>query len=274
VEKSIVYIYGIQRDVIHTQLHNRKAAAFSHNTLYHQQHCTMFSRSILMMRYQSVSSMIPSSNSSCRGSSSSSSMLTLQRLYHNTCSTRNTRNSSSASVMEIDDPPSLETTTTPDTTTTTTTTTMIPLSTFTPERMASDARYVVTQAPPSPTDLSYHSMFSIRNQFRTGRAAYLDMSSTTPMDPRVFDCMIPYMMGSYGNPHSRTHQFGWESEQIVEQARTQVASLIHADAKEIIFTSGATECNNMAIKGAAHFYSKRGKHYDTNGTQVCLGFLS
>ena len=153
-----------------------------------------------------------------------------------------------------------------------TTTAAVPISTFTPDQMERDERYIPTQAPPSALldpniMMSYNSEYSIRNQFRTGRAAYLDMSSTTPMDPRVLDTMLPFMIGSYGNPHSRTHQFGWESEQIVELARTQVASLIQADAKEIIFTSGATECNNMAIKGAAHFYAKRGKHIITTQTE-------
>ena len=155
---------------------------------------------------------------------------------------------------------------------TATTTAAVPISTFTPDQMERDERYIPTQAPPSALldpniMMSYNSEYSIRNQFRTGRAAYLDMSSTTPMDPRVLDTMLPFMIGSYGNPHSRTHQFGWESEQIVELARTQVASLIQADAKEIIFTSGATECNNMAIKGAAHFYAKRGKHIITTQTE-------
>lgn len=113
------------------------------------------------------------------------------------------------------------------------------------------------------------SPYSIRGQFREGRAAYLDMSSTTPMDPRVLDAMAPYMIGSYGNPHSRTHSFGWEAESAVEVARQQVANLIgpKTDPKEIIFTSGATESNNLAIKGAAHFYSKRGKHVITTQTE-------
>ena len=75
------------------------------------------------------------------------------------------------------------------------------------------------------------------------------------------------MIGSYGNPHSRTHSFGWEAEGAVENAREQVANLIGADAKEIIFTSGATESNNLSIKGAAHFYKKRGKHVITTQTE-------
>jgi cysteine desulfurase len=94
------------------------------------------------------------------------------------------------------------------------------------------------------------------------------MSATTPLDPRVLDQMLPYMTGSYGNPHSRTHAYGWESERSVERARSQIASLIGAsDSKEIVFTSGATESNNLALKGAAHFYAKRGKHIITTQTE-------
>ncbi|GAX23130.1 cysteine desulfurase [Fistulifera solaris] len=112
------------------------------------------------------------------------------------------------------------------------------------------------------------SKFNLRGQFRSGKAAYLDTSSTTPLDPRVLDAMLPYMIGSYGNPHSRTHIYGWEAEHVVEHARQSIANLIHADdAKEIIFTSGATESNNLAIKGSAHFYQKRGKHLITTQTE-------
>jgi cysteine desulfurase len=98
--------------------------------------------------------------------------------------------------------------------------------------------------------------YNIRNTFKTGRAAYLDMSSTTPLDPRVLDTMAPHMIGSYGNPHSRTHSYGWEAESAVETARSQIASLIGASPKEIIFTSGATESNNLTVKGVARFYGK------------------
>lgn len=141
-------------------------------------------------------------------------------------------------------------------------------STFSPDKMESDKRYRATQAPPERLFRPFESDFSIRGSFRTGRAAYLDMSATTPLDPRVLDAMLPYMMGSFGNPHSRTHAYGWESERSVEEARAQIASLIHAsDPKEIVFTSGATESNNLALKGAAHFYSKRGKHIITTQTE-------
>ena len=105
------------------------------------------------------------------------------------------------------------------------------------------------------------STFSIRGTFRHGRAAYLDMSATTPLDPRVFDTMAPFMVGRFGNPHSRTHSYGWESEQAVEHAREQVATLIGATSKEIIFTSGATESNNLSIKGVAHFYGRIHQHH-------------
>eukprot|EP00529_Nitzschia_sp_RCC80_P022853 CAMPEP_0113478284 /NCGR_PEP_ID=MMETSP0014_2-20120614/20671_1 /TAXON_ID=2857 /ORGANISM="Nitzschia sp." /LENGTH=495 /DNA_ID=CAMNT_0000371459 /DNA_START=37 /DNA_END=1524 /DNA_ORIENTATION=- /assembly_acc=CAM_ASM_000159 len=142
---------------------------------------------------------------------------------------------------------------------------------FAHEKMEKDKRYQPTTDIPESLlkDNVEQSSYSIRGQFREGRAAYLDMSSTTPMDPRVLDAMAPYMIGSYGNPHSRTHSFGWEAESAVEVARQQVANLIgpKADAKEIIFTSGATESNNLAIKGAAHFYSKRGKHIITTQTE-------
>lgn len=86
------------------------------------------------------------------------------------------------------------------------------------------------------------------------RPIYLDLQATTPLDPRVLDRMMPYLTFQYGNPHSRTHAYGWESEKAVEVARAQVASLIGADTKEIIFTSGATESNNLSIKGVAKFY--------------------
>ncbi len=91
------------------------------------------------------------------------------------------------------------------------------------------------------------------------RPIYLDMQATTPTDPRVLDAMLPFWTGVYGNPHSRTHAYGWEAEKAVEQARAHIASLIGADPKEIIFTSGATESNNMSIKGVARFFKRSGK---------------
>merc|ERR1711939_470282 len=91
------------------------------------------------------------------------------------------------------------------------------------------------------------------------RPIYLDMQATTPLDPRVLDAQLPFMTGLYGNPHSRTHAYGWETDKAVEQARKHIADLIGADPKEIIFTSGATESNNMSIKGVARFFKKGGK---------------
>ncbi len=98
---------------------------------------------------------------------------------------------------------------------------------------------------------------------------YLDYSATTPVDKRVADIMCHYltMDGTFGNPASRSHKYGWDAETAVEEARANVAALINADAKEIVWTSGATESDNLAIKGAAHFYSKRGKHIITSKTE-------
>ena len=96
---------------------------------------------------------------------------------------------------------------------------------------------------------------------------YLDYSATTPVDPRVAAKMIPWLTEHFGNPASRSHAYGWEAEKAVEDAREQVAALVNADAKEIIWTSGATESNNLAIKGAAHFYQGKGKHIITVKTE-------
>jgi cysteine desulfurase len=101
------------------------------------------------------------------------------------------------------------------------------------------------------------------------RPIYLDAQATTPTDPRVLDAMLPFLTGLYGNPHSRTHAYGWETDKAVEQARQHVADLIGADPKEIIFTSGATESNNMSIKGVARFFGRSGKkkHIITSQTE-------
>jgi len=99
------------------------------------------------------------------------------------------------------------------------------------------------------------------------RPLYLDAQSTTPLDPRVLDAMLPYLTSFYGNPHSRTHAYGWESEEAMEKARAQIADLIGADAKEIVFTSGATESNNISVKGVARFYSSKKKHVITTQTE-------
>ena len=100
------------------------------------------------------------------------------------------------------------------------------------------------------------------------KTLYFDYSATTPVDPRVAEKMIPYLTEHFGNPASRSHPFGWEAEKAVEDARAQVAALVGADPKEIVFTSGATESNNLAIKGAGHFYSTaKGKHIITVRTE-------
>ena len=97
---------------------------------------------------------------------------------------------------------------------------------------------------------------------------YFDYSATTPVDPRVAAKMIPYLTEEFGNPASRSHPYGWAADKAVEEARAQVASLVGADPKEIVFTSGATESNNLAIKGAGHFYARtKGKHIITVKTE-------
>jgi len=96
---------------------------------------------------------------------------------------------------------------------------------------------------------------------------YMDYGATTPVDPRVVDAMIPWLREHFGNPASRSHAYGWEAEAAVERAREQVAALIHADPREIVWTSGATESINLAIKGAAEFYKSRGNHLITVKTE-------
>src|SRR3569623_2008945 len=96
---------------------------------------------------------------------------------------------------------------------------------------------------------------------------YMDYGATTPVDPRVVDAMIPWLREHFGNPASRSHAWGWEAEEAVEKARQQVADLINADPREIVWTSGATESDNLAIKGAANCYKTRGKHLITVKTE-------
>ncbi len=96
---------------------------------------------------------------------------------------------------------------------------------------------------------------------------YLDYSATTPVDPRVLDVMLPYLRQDFGNPASRSHAYGWKAEEAVETAREHVAALVNCDAKEIVWTSGATESINLAIKGAAHFYKDKGRHVITVKTE-------
>jgi cysteine desulfurase len=96
---------------------------------------------------------------------------------------------------------------------------------------------------------------------------YMDYSATTPIDPRVADKMIPFLREQFGNPASRSHAYGWSAEAAVEEARGHVAALVGADPREIIWTSGATESNNLALKGAAQFYKTKGKHIITVKTE-------
>ena len=96
---------------------------------------------------------------------------------------------------------------------------------------------------------------------------YLDYSATTPVDPRVVDKIIPFLREHFGNPASRSHSFGWTAEKAVEDAREQVAALVNADPREIVWTSGATESINLALKGVAHFYKDKGRHLITVKTE-------
>jgi len=152
------------------------------------------------------------------------------------------------------------------------TTTQAP-TTFAPEKMAKDKRYQAVSEVPDTVLSTMHSNvvhspgFSIKGETPMGRPAYLDFQATTPQDPRVLDAMLPFMLGRYGNPHSRTHSFGWETEKAVEDAREEIAALIGATAKEIVFTSGATESNNMAIKGVARFNKGKRQHVITTQTE-------
>lgn len=109
--------------------------------------------------------------------------------------------------------------------------------------------------PPEGSAISLKSASRDASLFGT-RPIYLDVQATTPVDPRVLDKMLEFYTGLYGNPHSSTHAYGWETDKEVEKARAYIAEVINADPKEIIFTSGATETNNMAIKGVPRFYKK------------------
>src|SRR5690554_5999062 len=101
----------------------------------------------------------------------------------------------------------------------------------------------------------------------SSRPIYMDYSATTPVDPRVVAAMLPVLVETFGNPASRSHVYGWEAESAVDAAREHVADLLGADPREIIWTSGATEGNNLAIKGAVHFYRDKGRHIITQKTE-------
>lgn len=109
----------------------------------------------------------------------------------------------------------------------------------------------------------YFSSIDIRGKQLKGRSIYLDFAATTPLDFRVLDSMLPYQTSKFGNCHSRSHMYGWETEKAVEKARSQVAKLINADLKDVFFTSGATESNNLALKGLASFYKEKKNHIIT-----------
>eukprot|EP00667_Euglena_gracilis_P011326 EG_transcript_11568 len=119
-----------------------------------------------------------------------------------------------------------------------------------------------------PTCKEFFRSFTTNVKIEPKRSLYLDAQATSPMDPRVLDAMLPFLTEQYGNPHSRTHAYGWSAESATEKAREQVAKLVGAQPKEIVFTSGATESNNIAIKGVAKFYEKtKGNHIITLQTE-------
>eukprot|EP00929_Paragymnodinium_shiwhaense_P067736 TRINITY_DN3405_c0_g2_i2.p1 TRINITY_DN3405_c0_g2~~TRINITY_DN3405_c0_g2_i2.p1 ORF type:complete len:442 (-),score=113.43 TRINITY_DN3405_c0_g2_i2:306-1631(-) len=130
----------------------------------------------------------------------------------------------------------------------------------------SATRVAAKRANATPSTTRQHVRPMVSSVLNTSAPSYLDMQATTPVDPRVLDSMLPYFQSHFGNPHSRSHIFGWDAEDATEKARRQIAELIGADPKEIFFTSGATESNNMAIKGVADFYGDKKKHIIT--TQV------
>ena len=134
-------------------------------------------------------------------------------------------------------------------------------------RHLSTAAAAVAAAAPTKEVYEDADGISMKGVKISGRPLYLDMQATSPVDPRVLDAMLPYYLHSFGNPHSRTHLYGWESDNAVEKARAQVAALINASPKEIVFTSGATESNNISVKGVMHFYKDKKRHVITTQTE-------
>ncbi|KAK9670106.1 hypothetical protein RND81_13G177800 [Saponaria officinalis] len=134
-------------------------------------------------------------------------------------------------------------------------------------RPHSSSAAAAVDTPPNPNFIDDSGGITMKGVKIPGRPLYLDMQATTPVDPRVVDAMLPYYLSQYGNPHSRTHLYGWESESAVESARSRVASLVRASPKEIIFTSGATESNNISVKGLMRFNSGTKRHVITTQTE-------
>lgn len=134
-------------------------------------------------------------------------------------------------------------------------------------RALSSASAALTTPPPAAEPYEDATGISTKGVKISGRPLYLDVQATSPVDPRVLDAMLPYYLSRFGNPHSRTHLYGWESDDAVERGRAQVAALINASPKEIVFTSGATESNNISIKGVLHFYKDKKRHVITTQTE-------
>ncbi|KAL6053501.1 cysteine desulfurase [Balamuthia mandrillaris] len=144
-----------------------------------------------------------------------------------------------------------------------------PSSLFAPMLQPNEKRWYSSamEDPSTATEEDVHTRSPNNPDPLRPKAIYLDLQATTPVDPRVLDAMLPLYCDAFGNPHSRTHVYGWETLDIVEEAREQVADLIGAQSKEIIFTSGATESNNAVIKGVARFYKPKKKHIITTVTE-------